>query len=74
MKEKRQEPQKQSNESKPKSKERWSLFRNKGTFGEYYSFKKGDLKISINAELLKRLIKWADERFEKQNQKNQGEE
>lgn len=73
MKEKKQEPQTQGKEVKSKSKDRWSLFKNKGAFGEYYSLKKGDLKISINAELLMKLIKWADDRFEKQNPKNQGE-
>lgn len=60
----------QTAESTPKTKDRWSIFRNKGQFGEYYSLKKGDLKVSINVELLKRLLKWADERFEKQQKEN----
>jgi len=73
VKTKKQESQ--SQDSAPKHKDRWSLFKNKGNFGEYYSLRKGDLKITINAELLMRLIKWANDRFEKQQKENQtGEE
>ena len=69
MKEKKQEPQ--SQDSKPKTNDRWSLFKNRGKYGDFYSLKKGDLRISINAELLLELIEKANRYFENQNKKNE---
>lgn len=68
MKEKKQEQQTQA--SKPKTNDRWSLFKNRGKYGDFYSLKKGDLRISINAELLLELIEKANRYFENQNKKN----
>ena len=68
MKEKKQEQQ--TKESKPKTNDRWSLYKNKGKFGDFYSLKKGDLKISINAKLLLDLIEIANRYFDNEEKKN----
>lgn len=67
MKEKKQEQE--VKDSKPKTNDRWSLFKNRGKFGDFYSLKKGDLRISINADLLLELIEKANRYFENQQKK-----
>lgn len=63
-------PEQQTKESKPRTNERWSLFKNRGKFGDFYSLKKGDLRISINAELLLDLIERANRYFENEAKKD----
>lgn len=62
MKEKKQD---QLNESTVKVRNKWSLYKNKGKYGDYYSLKKGDLKISINAKLLEELLEKANRFFDR---------
>lgn len=65
MKDKKQE---QKTEAKVKNK--WSVFKNKGPFGDYYSIKNGEQKININCGLLLDLINRANSYFEKEKLKS----